>query len=409
MTAKSITVLQTKPHKSTYRSARAEGHDWRDIGAALIRSLDLQDADKPHYSCAFLFITDALAGDAASLLTLLQDVTAIPVWAGCSGIGVMDSHGASLTEKAAVLLVCDFPPHCVMNLPIQTQPDFLILPDTIHSWLKLHGPPFGLVFADPFPDGQLGGLLHQLSRQTGAFLVGGISSAADDADAAGHMAGILLSSQVYVQTAMSQGCTPIGPAHTITRLDNGLIAALDDQPALHVFASDLRHMAMADIGTDPDAIAVGHEVSQEALEDSFSHLFQGEVHVGLPIAGSDRGDYLVRPMLGVEADSEHIMIDAPLQEGMAIRFVRRNDKTMFGDLARMLDDVKKRVEDAPNPPKAAIYISCAGRAVSPDMRADELVSLRAVLGDIPMAGFYAGGEIFREDQHSFTGILTLFY
>ncbi len=404
-----ITVQQSKPYKPAYRAARVTGDDWRSIGADLIRILDLKNAPEHDFTCGFLFVTDALAKDAGSLLTLLQDVTGITLWTGCSGIGVLDGHGVSMDTPAASILLCNFPAHYVSALPIQQQSDYLALPDTLHSWLKLHGPPFGLVFADPFPEEGLTPLLQQLSRQTGAFLVGGVSSGSQSENGRGQLGGVLLSSHIYVQTAITQGCAPIGPAHTVTKVQNGMIATLDGQPALHVFASDLRQMVLDDIGHNPDDITVDENETQDALEESFRHLFQGEMHIGLSIPGSDRGDYLVRPMVGVEAETEHIMIGDTPQEGMAIRFVRRNDTTLFSDLSRMLNDIKKRSDTAPNAPKAALYITCATRTQTHDTRMDELVILRAALGDIPLAGFYAGGEIFREDAHSITGILTLFY
>ncbi len=404
-----ITVENSPPHKPTYRAARAEGGDWKEIATKLANTLNLKDDHAASFNCGFLFITDTLVNDTNSLLTLLQELTGVKIWSGCSGIGVLDNHGCNIDTQAASVLLCNFPADCVTALPIQQQPDYLALPDTLHSWLKRHGPPFGVVFADPFPHGQLSGLLQQLSRQTGAFLVGGVSSGISAANQGGQLGGVLLSSNIFVQTAMTQGCIPIGAPHTITKVQNGMIASLDGQPALHVFASDLRHMVLADIGQDPDTILVDEAELQTELEERFQHLFQGEVHIGLSIAGSDRGDYLVRAMVGVEAQTEAIMIGDSVQEGMTIRFLRRNEKTVSGDLQRMLDDLQKRADAAPNSPRAALYFSCAGRAQTPDMRQDELVALRAALGDIPLTGFYAGGEIFREDQHSFTGILTLFY
>lgn len=401
-----IRISQTPPHKPAYRAARSAGKDWPEIADRLLQALQIKDNIDPTFTCGFLFMTDTLARDMGPLLARLQEATGIHHWAGCSGVGVLDGHGHNSDGTlAASLLLCNFPADSVVGLPIQQQGDYLALPDTLHSWLKHHGPPFGIVFADPFPQGQMATLLHSLSRQAGAFLVGGVSSGMNASSGNGQLGGLLLSSQIYIQTAMTQGCIPIGPPHTITKLQNGMIAGLDGQPALHVFASDLRHMVLADIGQDPDNIAA----DDTALEEKFQHLFQGEIHIGLSIPGSDRGDYVVRPMVGVEAQTEAIMLADTVHEGMVMRFVRRNDTTVTSDLQRMLDDLNKRAETAPNPPRAALYIACAGRASSDAMRQDELVMLRQVLGDIPLAGFYAGGEIFREDAHSFAGILTLFY
>jgi small ligand-binding sensory domain FIST len=57
----------------------------------------------------------------------------------------------------------------------------------------------------------------------------------------------------------------------------------------------------------------------------------------------------------------------------------------------------------------AIYVSCAGRGGphfgSPSA---ELNIVRRALGDVPLVGFFAGGEIAHQELYGYTGVLTVF-
>jgi small ligand-binding sensory domain FIST len=57
----------------------------------------------------------------------------------------------------------------------------------------------------------------------------------------------------------------------------------------------------------------------------------------------------------------------------------------------------------------AIYISCAGRGGphfgSPNA---EMELIAHALGDIPLVGMFAGGEIARHHIYGYTGVLTVF-
>ena len=57
----------------------------------------------------------------------------------------------------------------------------------------------------------------------------------------------------------------------------------------------------------------------------------------------------------------------------------------------------------------AVYISCAGRG-GPHFGAPsaELQLVRKALGDVPLTGFFAGGEIAHQNLYGYTGVLTVF-
>ena len=72
----------------------------------------------------------------------------------------------------------------------------------------------------------------------------------------------------------------------------------------------------------------------------------------------------------------------------------------------------QRPASAPHPARqiaGAIYVSCAGRGGphfgSPSA---ELALVRHALGDVPLVGFFANGEIAHRHLYGYTGVLTVF-
>ena len=92
--------------------------------------------------------------------------------------------------------------------------------------------------------------------------------------------------------------------------------------------------------------------------------------------------------------------------GQPVQFARRDGKTARDDLIRMLQDVKRRAGPSP---RGALYHSCLGRGrqlFGEDSA--ELRIVREVLGDLPLVGFYANGEISHNRLYGYTGVLTVF-
>jgi small ligand-binding sensory domain FIST len=70
------------------------------------------------------------------------------------------------------------------------------------------------------------------------------------------------------------------------------------------------------------------------------------------------------------------------------------------------------LEAAPHPARriaGAVYVSCSGRG-GPHFGGPsaELQIVRRALGDVPLVGFFAGGEIARHHLYGYTGVLTVF-
>ena len=224
---------------------------------------------------------------------------------------------------------------------------------------------------------------------TDSFLVGGLASpeAAQtqiaDIVTTGGLSGVLFSEKVPVATGLSQGCKPIGPIRVITQCRGNVAEKIAGAPALD--------MLRRDIESDP---------SQE-LEG-----LAGAVFVAFPVEGSDRADYVVRNLVGIDERRGVVAIGAPLEQGQTLMFCRRDADTARDDLQRMLTDLHGRAGDTP---RGGVYCSCVARgphlfgqgAVEPTMIAEQF-------GDIPLIGFYGSGEISHNRLYTQTGVLALF-
>lgn len=72
---------------------------------------------------------------------------------------------------------------------------------------------------------------------------------------------------------------------------------------------------------------------------------------------------------------------------------------------RIATEIRAELEScAAGQAAGALYISCSGRG-GPHFGAlhVELQTVRNALGDLPLAGFYVGGEIARDHLYGYTG------
>ena len=115
---------------------------------------------------------------------------------------------------------------------------------------------------------------------------------------------------------------------------------------------------------------------------------------------------MVRNLVGIDPEQKLIAIGDLASPGGEIMFCRRDGNSAREDLQRMLADIGRRMGAAP---KGAVYYSCLGRGryqFGDD--SDELKLIRDQLGDIPLVGVFANGEIFHNRLYGYTGVLTVF-
>ena len=83
--------------------------------------------------------------------------------------------------------------------------------------------------------------------------------------------------------------------------------------------------------------------------------------------------------------------------------------TVRNTATNLRDELESPSGGAPQAMLGAVYVSCAGRGGphfgSPSA---ELQLVRRALGDVPLVGFFAGGEIAADHVYGYTGVLTVF-
>jgi small ligand-binding sensory domain FIST len=398
--------------ETKFASAAASGQDWREISRKVLEQLDLTEKTEFRPNIGFIYLTDKLAGDAASILTLFRSVTGIKHWTGCSALGICAFDGEFVGVPAISVLVGQVEEDEVRSFQLQA-PNFKGMRQEIEPWLNTHDPLLVVLHADPKLETHPAQAIGEIESMVGGFMVGGLSSAQENDAIIGRdvmrsgVSGFVFTQKVAVATALSQGCVPVGPLHEVARGDQHIIAYLDGRLPLEVLDEDMNAYAEKKLGFRPDKET--RNLGSEALR-----ALKGDTHVAFPVQSSDLNDFTVRNIMAVDPESGMIAVAESLEDGQKIMFVHRNDESVRSDLSHTLVNLRKRIvqETGDFKPRAALYISCVAR-IEVSFRNDgkpggEMELLREVLGDIPLAGFYAAGEISNNRLYGYTGILTLF-
>jgi small ligand-binding sensory domain FIST len=401
---------------------------WQMAAALVLAQLRAQMA-RPEYASsptlALLYITDHYAGQAQEILEFLSaELELVTDWSGTVGVGIASNNVEYFDEPALAVMLLELPSDQYR----------------IFSGVAPLGLGFevntALVHADgTTPD--VGELIGELARRTDAgFLFGGLSSSrsasvqfaiAADGNIRGHgaasgvfsggLSGVAFGPQVGLVSRVTQGCKPVSRTRTITAADHNLILELDGEPALDVLLAELQ---------------VSLERPQEAIEAVRSTL------VGLAAAdgelvrqtGNFGNDVTVRPIVGLDPARRGVAIGDYAHQGARMAFCQRNSQAARADLMRICAEIREELEPAdmplltahaltaseaeaaPHPARriaGAVYVSCTGRG-GPHFGAPsaELQLVRKALGDVPLVGFFAGGEIAYDHLYGFTGVLTVF-
>jgi small ligand-binding sensory domain FIST len=203
--------------------------------------------------------------------------------------------------------------------------------------------------------------------------------------------GVLLQGPIGLRSVVSQGCRPIGRPLVITRAEENVIYELGGRPPLEQLQELWRTLSPDEQG-----------------------LFQHGLHVGRVLneyrGDFQRGDFLVRNVLGVDKNTGALAITDRVRVGQTMQFHVRDAATADEDLHALL---QLDVHAHDRPPVGALLFSCNGRGTrlfpGPDHDAR---AVRQEAGPIPVAGFFAQGELGpvggQNFIHGFTASVALF-
>jgi small ligand-binding sensory domain FIST len=333
---------------------------FEDIAAGLARVLEPE---------AFVGVT---AGAIAGTGREVEEAPALSVFAARFGGGHANAFTLDAVETSDGVAIVGWPDD---------------LPD--HGTLLLLADPFTFPVSD---------FLRLCNDQVpGLTVIGGLASAAmgqggnrlacnDDVRSNGAVA-VLLDDAVAVRTVVSQGCRPIGQPFTVTKAERNLVVELAGQSAI----SRLQEVAAS-------------------VPDDEQALLRNGLHVGVVVdehkIDFDRGDFLVRNLLGADERTGGLAVGELVEVGQTVQFHVRDARAADEDLKVMLRDIDGGAD-------AALLFTCNGRGThlfgTPDHDAG-VVEER--LGPVPLAGAFCAGEIGpvggRNFLHGFTASLVVF-
>jgi small ligand-binding sensory domain FIST len=282
-------------------------------------------------------------------------------------------------------------------------------------------------------------LLDEMARRTETgYLFGGIASSrtqslqfalAGDGNMRGQghasgvfsggLSGVAFGPEVNLISRVTQGCKPISKVRVVTEAHENVVIGLDGEPALDVMLADL---------------SVSLEKPQEALSAVRSTLVgiaqapTGSDSAAVRKTGNFGSEVLVRHIMGLDPGRRGIAVGDYVSVGAQLAFCQRNAQAARADLMRVCAEIREELEpqeevlfemsaaeDMRVPPEparriaGAVYVSCTGRGGPHFGSASaEMQWVRHALGDVPLVGFFASGEVAYNHLYAYTGVLTVF-
>ncbi|HEV3164301.1 MAG TPA: FIST N-terminal domain-containing protein [Isosphaeraceae bacterium] len=255
-----------------------------------------------------------------------------------------------------------------------------------------------LLLADPFsfPTDEWLKAINAISKPPR--VVGGVASGAqapgrnrlvlDDEVFSDGAVGIVIDQAASIRTVVSQGCRPIGRPWLVTRVENNIIRELGRRPALDVLREQFAELDAADQELVQQGLHIGRVINE--YQDTFQ-----------------RGDFLVRNVMGAD-DAGGLAITDVVRVGQTVQFHVRDAASADQDLRALLESERPEA-----PVTGALLFTCNGRGTRLFSAPNHDVSvLHQQLGPIPVAGFFAMGEIGpvggQNFLHGFTASVALF-
>jgi small ligand-binding sensory domain FIST len=347
-----------------------------------------------------VFISSAFTSEYSRLLPLLAEQLAVPVLIGCSAGGVigttLNGPTQELESEPAISLILAHLPGVkvqVFHIMAEELPDLDSSPD---AWVDLIGVPTSptpqfILLSSSFATG-IKDLLQGLDfAYPGSVIVGGQASGAGMGgrvalfchDTKGDLGqklyregtvGIALSGNIVLETIVAQGCRPIGQPLQVTKADRNIILELDEQVPLVVLRNLIGSLS------EQERILAQHSLFVGVAMDEFKLSLQ-------------QGDFLIRSILGVDPSAGAIAIGDRIRPGQRLQFHLRDAQTSADDLELLLQKYQNQHSNQSSA-VGALMFSCVGRGEGlygkPNFDSE---LFRRYLDDIPIGGFFCGGEI----------------
>ncbi len=202
---------------------------------------------------------------------------------------------------------------------------------------------------------------------------------------------VMLSGPLRATTVVSQGCRPIGHHLIVTKSEGNLIQELGGKPALLRLKEIFDTLPTSDQQLVQQGLHLGRVVNE--YQDRF-----------------EQGDFLVRNVMGIDASTGTIAVGDFFRPGQTVQFHVRDHQTADDEMRQLLAAVR---DDPQCAPQGGLLFTCNGRGTRffPEPHHDAR-AIEEYLGAIPVAGFFAAGELGpvggKNFMHGFTASAVLF-
>lgn len=252
-----------------------------------------------------------------------------------------------------------------------------------------------IVLADPYSYPVDAALGHWAERWPDVSVLGGLSSGAPMpggnrivVDGSVHRDGaaaLIVGGSANVTHLVSQGCRPIGQPYIITEAEGNVVKSLGGMPPFERLQQVFSKLDPADQRLVQRGLHVGRVTDERKID-------------------FERGDFLIRGVLGADRDSGAIAIGDEAPIGATVQFHVRDAETADEDLRAALAHSLQT--------EGALLFTCNGRGThlfdAPHHDASALVNQTSA----EVAGMFCAGEIgpvgARSYVHGFTASMALF-
>jgi small ligand-binding sensory domain FIST len=355
----------------------------------------------PDLTC--VFVSHHYAARFGEVAEQLQEALGSRVLLGCTGETIV-GETRECEDEPALSLWCAILPGASLTtfqLTFEQTPDGLLcsgLPDDLGEHLAETRAV--LLLGDPFSSLPLSVLELLADELPGIPVVGGMASGGgpgenrlflyDQMIESGAI-GVVIRGGPRIRTVVSQGCRPIGTPFVVTRAERNIIYELGGVPPLERLQKLYPELPPRDQQLVESGVHLG--VVMNEYQESFH-----------------RGDFLIVNVHGADRTTGALATGGLMRVGQTVQFHIRDADTADEDLRQLLEHA------SPPPPhsrRGALLFSCNGRGTrmfpAPNHDAD---AIQEILGPLPLAGFFAQGELGpvgdKNYIHGFTASLVLF-
>ncbi|HEY9660645.1 MAG TPA: FIST C-terminal domain-containing protein, partial [Allocoleopsis sp.] len=282
------------------------------------------------------------------------------------------------------------------HIATEDLPDLDSPPD---AWIELVGvspqlQPQFILLADPGSQG-VNELLQGLDfAYSGSVKIGGLASVSPISGRGGlfsqyqrhkgGVVGVALSGNIVLDAIVAQGCRPIGRPYRVVEAERNILMKVEED-------GDSATCGLA--STPLEAL----QSLIQTLNETDRLLAQRSLFIGVAQNAFkqhlERGDFLIRNLLGVDPRTGAIAVGDRMRPGQRIQFHLRDASASAEDLKTLLEQYARQSQANPLSAKGALMFACMGRGEGLYNEPDFDSSLFSEYFSVPVSGFFCNGEI----------------